>query len=147
MKQGLKKSAVNAFVYFVIVAGLVFGLPKFLSWALDTPFPMAAITSGSMWPALKEGDLIFIQGTDATKLSAGDIIVYRNRVNNTFTIHRIIKVNEGSFITKGDANFNEDAPVAHSDVVGKTLQLFGKNVRLPHLGTITVFANNLKHVQ
>ena len=49
-------------MYVVIVGGTVVGLPKALSWYLETPYPMAAITSGSMWPVLKEGDIVFVQG-------------------------------------------------------------------------------------
>lgn len=147
MKKGFQSFVINFVVYICIVAGLVFGMPKFLAWALDTTFPMAAITSGSMWPALKEGDLVFIQGVDPHALNENDIIVYRNRVNNTFTIHRVISFGEDTLITKGDANFNEDAPVAYRDVVGRAFRLFGKHVRIPYLGSITVLANNLKQNQ
>ena len=49
-------------LYVVILATILFGVPRFLSWYLETPYPIAAITSGSMWPALKEGDLVFIEG-------------------------------------------------------------------------------------
>jgi signal peptidase I len=188
----------------MVSVGVIFGLPKFLSWALNTDFPMAAITSGSMWPSLKEGDLVFIQGLeDGEKdswrmefngiqipamvfsikdekrnleetlvsenlelrdsslipsfaislkkeaksyknINTGDIVVYRNRSNNTFTIHRVIKLNEDSFVTKGDANFQEDAPARYEDLIGRALTLFSKPVHIPYLGSITVFANNLK---
>jgi signal peptidase I len=106
---------------------------------------MAAITSGSMWPALKQGDLVFIKGINGKDdLTNGDIIVYRNESNNTFTIHRVVKLGDEYVTTKGDANFNEDAPVEYKYVVGKTVILLGKPLRLPYLGSITVFASNLK---
>jgi signal peptidase I len=140
-----KNFFINVVIYIAIVAVLVFGLPRFLSSTLQTPYPMAAITSGSMWPALKEGDLVFIQGNiTKEELTAGDIVVYRNQGNNTLTIHRIVKLGEETFVTKGDANFSEDAPARYEDLVGRTLTFFGRSVHVPYLGSITVFASNLR---
>lgn len=134
----------NVAIYFVIIFGIVFGLPRFLSWALHTQYPMAAITSGSMWPALKEGDLVFVQGIPKEDIKVGDIIVYRN-TGGGFTIHRVVKLSESKITTKGDANFGEDAPVSYSDVVGRTFNIGSKPLSIPYLGSITVFASNLKN--
>ena len=130
--------------YLVIVAGILFGLPKFLSWSLNTSYPMAAITSGSMWPSLKEGELVFIEGVEKSDLRKGDIVVYRNSVGGTFTIHRIVALGETTLTTKGDANFNEDTPVSYEQVVGRSLTFGGRNIHIPYLGSITVFANNVR---
>lgn len=132
----------NFLLYFLIVVGIIVGLPKFLSWKLNTPYPMAAITSGSMWPALSEGDLVFIEGTEKKDLHVGDIIVFRNAVGGTFTIHRIVRLEEDTLVTKGDANFSEDEPVPYARVVGKNPVVFGYQARIPKLGIITVFATN-----
>src|SRR3990170_2858406 len=128
-KRSFLKWAVSMLTYGFIVAGIVLGLPKFLAWSLETPYPMAAITSGSMWPVLKEGDLIFVQGVQGkSDIRIGDVIVYRNKSNNTFVIHRVVTISDGTLTTKGDANFTGDAPVAYEDVVGKTFQVLGHNV-------------------
>lgn len=141
-KKKIIKFALNALVYILIIGGITVGLPKFLSWFLDTPYPMATITSGSMWPALKEGDLVFIQGVhDKSDIDVGDIIVFRNRQNNTFTIHRVAALKQDTLTTKGDANFSEDIPIGYEDVIGKTVALFGYQARIPHAGLITVYAN------
>ena len=90
MKRGIK-ILINLFIYMAIVGAIVYGLPKFLSWSLNTPYPMAAITSGSMWPALNEGDLVFIKGgLKKEDLKEGDVVVYRNERGGSFTIHRIV---------------------------------------------------------
>jgi signal peptidase I len=140
----LKKIVFNLALYAVIVAGTVFGLPKFLTWYLDTPYPMAAITSGSMWPALSEGDLVFIRGVAKEQLAEGDIIVYRNPNGGSFTIHRIVSLTADTLVTKGDANFNPDAPISYNDVIGKTVTVRGRELHIPHLGSVTVFASNFK---
>jgi len=133
------KALLDVFMYVAIVGGLIWGLPIGLSWALDTPYPMASITSGSMWPVLKERDLIFIQGVGREELKVGDIIVWEN--NKGFTIHRIVKLNEKTFVTKGDANFKEDKPVTYDKIVGRTFKVGDKIVRLPYIGFITIAAS------
>lgn len=143
-KKKRKKLILDVLIYFIIIFGIIYGLPKLLVFALDTQFPMAAITSGSMWPVLKEGDLVLIQGVERGEYDVGDIIVFQSRVNNTLTIHRVVKLGENKITTKGDANFGEDAPVDYSDVIGKTFNLRGKPVRIPYLGSITVFASKFR---
>ena len=132
-------------IYITIVVTILFGLPRFLSWSLETPYPMAAITSGSMWPALKEGDLVFIQGgIEKEELKKGDIIVFRNDRGNLFTIHRIVSLGEDTLVTQGDANFEPDAPIKYGNIIGRTATLFGNPVHIPLLGSVTVIASNIK---
>lgn len=140
----INKKYLSWFVYLAVIAILIFVLPKLLSFGLRTPTPMAAITSGSMWPVLKQGDLIFIQGINSEDLKIGDIIVYRNQINNTFTIHRIAKVEQNFITTKGDANFQEDPPVRYEDIVGRAVAISNKPLRLPYLGSITMLASSLR---
>lgn len=138
------QSLLNFLVYVVIIVGIVYGLPKFLVWKLKTNYPMAAITSGSMWPVLKTGDLVFIKGVEnQSQIQLKDIIVFRNRTTNTLTIHRVVNLSETKITTKGDANFSEDTPINFSDVIGKTLVWRGGPLHVPYLGSITVFINDL----
>lgn len=138
-KTKIKSALINLVIYSAIIFGIIFGLPQALSWYLDTPYPMATITSGSMWPTLKEGYLIFIKSVPKEKLEVGDIIVYRNNLG--FTIHRIVKLSEDGLTTKGDANFQNDTPIKYEDVVGRTLTVFDKQVYIPYLGIVTIKAN------
>ena len=143
MKLGkTAKFFLDGVIYIVIVGGIVYGLPKFLSWSLKTPFPMAAITSGSMWPQLKEGDMVFIQGAQSKDtIAEGDVVVWRSTNNEGFVIHRVIELKEDTFITKGDGNFTADPPVGYDQLVGKALVWRGKMVKLPYLGSVTTYAS------
>ena len=140
----MKKFIFNLIIYVLIVGGLVFGLPRLLSWSLNTPYPMAAITSGSMWPVLNEGDLVFIKGVPREVLKVGDVIVFRNESGPGFTIHRIVELDEKTLTTKGDANFDNDAPVKYENVIGRALTWGKGPAHIPYLGSITVAANNLR---
>ncbi|PIR88857.1 MAG: signal peptidase I [Candidatus Harrisonbacteria bacterium CG10_big_fil_rev_8_21_14_0_10_40_38] len=138
------KTIGNILIYFAIVGGLVFGLPKFLSWALDTPYPMAAITSGSMWPVLKKGDLVLVEGVKKDDLAVGDIIVFENKERKNFTIHRIVKLDDENITTKGDANFNEDTSISYKEVIGRAVKLGSHQFRIPYLGLVTVYASEIR---
>lgn len=127
-------------LYFAVLAGLIWGIPRGLSYILKTEYPMASITSGSMWPALKRGDLVLIKGISSKEeVEIGDIIVYKNPMG--FTIHRVIRLNEQTLVTKGDANNVSDSPIRYEDIVGKTLNFNGKPLRIPLLGSVSILVN------
>ena len=124
-------------VYLAILGSLIFGTPQALSYALNSPHPMAAITSGSMWPVLKKGDMVFIQGIHSKdEVVIGDIVVYQNPQG--FTIHRVVKLQNKQVVTQGDANNVEDSPVPYEDIIGKTVEFRGKTLRIPMLGNISI---------
>lgn len=136
----LLKTILGWLAYFLILFALIYGIPKAMSAVLQTPYPMAAITSGSMWPALKTGDLVLIKGVKGKEdMKIGDIIVYRNEKG--FTIHRVIKLNDETVITKGDANNISDAPVKYGEIIGKTVSFDSKPFRIPYLGKISFLLN------
>ena len=131
------KTVGGTILYIAFIAVLIWGAPKALSSYLKTDYPMAAITSGSMWPELKKGDLIFIEGLDDPRnVQIGDIIVYMNE-KNAFTIHRIIKLDEETLTTKGDANNVEDKPIRYEDIVGRLYKIGNRNARIPKLGFVS----------
>jgi signal peptidase len=137
------KDIIGWVVYVAVLVGLIYGIPKGLAFALKTEYPMAAITSGSMWPTLKKGDLVLIKGvTNKEEVKIGDIIVYRNPQG--FTIHRIVSTNETTIITKGDANNVSDAPVSYDEIIGKTLTFNNKPLRIPLLGNVSILINKNK---
>ena len=132
----------NVIIYAAIVAAIVWGVPKFLAWKLGTEFPIAAITSGSMWPVLKQYDVVLIQKVPKEDLRVGDIVVWQN--DKGFTIHRIVKLDADTLTTKGDANFTEDKPVAYSEVIGKTVMIGSKPLRVPYLGYVSVIGGEYR---
>jgi signal peptidase I len=132
-------------IYIGIVIVLVWGIPRGLSWALETEYPMAAITSGSMWPVLKKGDLVLIQKVGREELKVGDIVVWSNPKG--FTIHRLVKLNPDTFVTRGDGNFKDDAAVPYKDLVGRALTLGKKPLRIPYLGYISVYGGSIRTAQ
>lgn len=137
------KSILGWILYIAILAGLIYGVPKGLVYVLKTDYPMASITSGSMWPTLKKGDLVLIKGIeDKNNIELNDIVVYRNEKG--FTIHRVVKLNENTLITKGDANNVNDSSVEYNQIIGKILNFRNKPLRIPFLGMVSVLTQKYR---
>lgn len=77
------------------------------------------VLSGSMEPNIKTGAIVLVDMT-AEKYKVDDIVTYN--IGNQPVTHRIVKMDENSCITKGDANQQEDpVPVKKSQILGKVL--------------------------
>ena len=121
-------------LYVIFVAVAIVYTPKVLSKLLHTPYPLATVTSASMWPALKTNDLILVKGAKGSDVQVGQIIIFGNGTG--FTIHRLIRKDKGKLVTKGDANNVEDTPIDPSLVIGTVVHIKNKIFRIPYLGSI-----------
>src|SRR3989344_1072105 len=137
------KGIVKFVLYIAFVAVLVIYTPRILSNVLDTEYPMATITSSSMWPQLKQDDLILVKGVSGADVEVGQIIIFRN--SKGFTIHRLVRREDdpdapdragGKLITKGDANSVEDQPILEEDVIGRVVYIQDNPFRIPKAGLI-----------
>ncbi len=82
------------------------------------------VVTGSMEPTINVDDFVIVKKTDVNNLKEKDIIAFYSENPDTkglMVIHRIIQINEdGSFVTKGDANTVADAvSVTPDKVIGK----------------------------
>lgn len=136
-------------LYVAIIVLLAVGTPKALVYVMGTEYPIASITSGSMWPVLKQGDMVLIRSVDKSQLQVGDIIVYKNSEemigdNTGFTIHRIVELNENILTTKGDANKVSDLSITYDKVVGRTVNIGDSPIRIPQIGKLTIWISENK---
>ncbi len=85
--------------------------------AMPMPFGWGAsvVLSDSMKPTLSVNDLVFVRATGDYKV--GDVVVYQSGLSRT--IHRIVRIEDGSVITQGDANDAEDEPISMKDIKGE----------------------------
>ena len=72
------------------------------------------------WNRRFQQEPLFLQKKRAYSPETGDIITFHNE--DTVVTHRVVKKEEGTFITKGDANKNADPiPVAKSQIIGRVV--------------------------
>lgn len=82
------------------------------------------VVTGSMEPSIHEGDYIIVKKTDTDALKEGDIICFYSQDSDIYgrpNTHRIIEIaDDGSFVTKGDANQSADEQTVSPDsVIGR----------------------------
>ena len=122
-------------IYLAVIIGAILLGPRILGAVLQTDHPLATISSGSMWPAIKVGDIVFLQGVDSAQdLKVGDIIAFRHK--GGLAIHRIVSIEDEQLTTKGDANTREDAPITFDNVIGRAVKIGGRLARIPYLGNL-----------
>lgn len=142
-KKSFTRGVIEWGIYAVLFALIVWGTPALLTDTLKSDFPIASITSSSMWPELKQGDIVFIQGVSSKNdVEVGDIVVYENK--RGFTIHRIVKMNQTTITTRGDANNTDDLPVGYDKLVGKAVEWNDKTITVPMLGKLSMYLNEIK---
>lgn len=85
------------------------------------------ITTESMSPSLKKGDVVLIKQED--KIKVGDIITFNQNGTGEIITHRVTRIEENGYITKGDSNVDEDSKIVRQeDIQGKEI------LRIPWLG-------------
>jgi signal peptidase len=121
-------------INLVVVALLMIGLLSIVSISKIGDFRLFIVQSGSMEPAIKVGSLIFTKSN--SEYEEGDIVTRKIEDEKETITHRIVeKLENGNFITKGDANNTEDKEeVQKEDIVGKTYLI------VPYLGYPVAYA-------
>lgn len=80
------------------------------------------VITGSMSGTIEVGDVVIVKIENS--IQENDIIVYRQE--DSFITHRVIKINEDTVITKGDANNSEDRQINKNQILGKVIYIIPK---------------------
>ena len=125
---GVPKWAGTLLLVALLLPFLLFAVPQVVG--ADHGF---VILSGSMEPALSPGDVVIV--SDSASVQVGDVITFDGGDTVPIT-HRIIGVEDGQYITKGDANENVDgAAVPPVNVLGRVV------LTIPVVGYVVLWAN------
>ena len=120
---------ISSFITAIVaMVAVVFVLIKILGWHTFS------IDSGSMAPLYPVDALVIVQNISPEEIRTGDVITYVLNEDGVLVTHRVIGIDSvnRTFITKGDANNNEDSPVLWDNVVGKVflgIPAIGKPMR------------------
>ena len=134
-KQKSKKSPVSTLcsalgtilLILVIICCLPLTLPKAMGYELYT------VISGSMEPEIPVGSLVFVKYEFPSEIKEKDVIAfYGGKDSNAIVTHRVVENRQfmGDFITKGDANDENDMnPVEYDNLIGRV------EYSVPYVGT------------
>lgn len=85
-------------------------------------YSVFSVATGSMEPTIKQNDLIIVKQSDNYEL--GDIVTFKNE--NAYITHRIVTINDKSYVTKGDANNAKDVAITQDKIIGKVIKISSK---------------------
>lgn len=91
------------------------------------------VSGKSMFPWIREGDIVFLRYTGMREICRGDVVVFEK--NGTLCVHRVLAIrgkgsqveNGISLITKGDATVDADSPVSRGEFLGKVEFVYRRN--------------------
>ncbi|PFH36108.1 signal peptidase [Besnoitia besnoiti] len=121
---------------------------KVLVVVSNSPSPVVVVLSGSMEPALKRGDILFLvdRGPD---IKVGDIVVFKVDGREIPIVHRVLSLHETqsgdmNMLTKGDNNSVDDRGLyAEKQVWLNRTNVMGETVTfLPYAGLVTIVLND-----
>lgn len=122
---------------------------------------LVVVPTGSMSPAINEGDMVLVEKTDVLGLieelnpqevKEGDIIIYEksNTSEEASVIHRVIAVNKSegkkTFTLKGDNNTISDKnTVSTESVKGRVITWGADPVKIPVIGWLMLWFKGTPH--
>ncbi|KAM3244178.1 hypothetical protein ACQJBY_055851 [Aegilops geniculata] len=133
--------------FLVMVVALLVLVPEGIMLVTGVKTPAMAVLSGSMEPAIKKGDMVFVHNMSNEPFRVGEIILFKVDGFEHPIVHRVIKVHEHRdtgeirILTKGDNNSVDDRFLYASgqlwlqphDIIGRVAGY------LPYAGWPTVF--------
>ena len=131
------------FIFLVIILYNIVLLYMSYIDKFDTPsfyiYKAYLISTESMEPEIKKGDVIIIKKVDEEQLRVNDIITFKT--DEEVITHRIVQINddgmEKTYVTKGDNNNVEDPEVlTYEEIEGKQI------IKIPGLGKIIAGLKN-----
>lgn len=123
MRGGVRRYAMVATAALACLAAWVLVAPS----ALGGPVTYALVHGASMEPRLHDGDLVVLR--PAASYGRRDVVGYRDPTLGRMVLHRIVGIDDGRFVTRGDNNGFRDLTTPSPDQVTGRLWL-----RVPHAG-------------
>ena len=145
------KKALLKIAVFIAVVLIGLNMRNILVIVTGSETPIAVIHGYSMYPLLREGDLVFAYKAPPDAIKVGDIIIYEG-IDKRLIIHRVIevKVINGKYyyVTKGDNNDIPDilqftgpnrAGVPYDRVKGVVFSIDKTVFKIPYLGYLSIW--------
>jgi signal peptidase len=125
-RLGLTSQQMTETIKTVLLVALILETYIGVAYISNNFTPFMVVTSGSMEPTLKVGDLIYVKGVAPADIKVGDVITFKppaNYLQGTLITHRVIDVtydsNEVYYRTRGDNNPSDDPwTIKSSDIIG-----------------------------
>ena len=130
-------SALGTVLLVIIIIGCIpLTVPRAMGYELYT------VITGSMEPNIPVGSLVFVKDVDPIEVQEKDVIAfYGGKDSNAIITHRVVENRTfmGEFITKGDANSDNDMnPVSYNELIGRV------ELSVPYAGSAAQFLTSMQ---
>jgi len=97
------------------------------------------VITGSMGPVIPANSFVISKKISAHDVKPGLVIIFSDQNNNRITAHRVVEIQDGRYVTKGDKNTSSDRYLVRSgDVLGQVVGVF-PTIDPLYLGTHLLF--------
>ena len=86
------------------------------------------VTGWSMLPSIWPGDTLELERAHGNELCEGDIVLF-TRAERLFA-HRVVRMSQHAFVTRGDAMPGPDAPVDSGELLGRVVCIMRHGKRI-----------------
>ncbi len=88
------------------------------------------VRGASMWPMLRQGDLVLVERVAADALEIGDIAAVWSPRHQRPIAHRVVALDSCRVVTRGDNVWRRCETAAPSDVIGRVVSVERRGKRL-----------------
>jgi len=108
------------------------GQRELLEAVLGRGVPLRAMMrGGSMFPCVRDSDIVTVAPVAGQSLRVGDIVAFRLASSDRMAVHRIVAASSAGWVIRGDACAVPDGLVASDRIIGKVVAVTrnGRSVR------------------
>lgn len=152
----LKYSNLVKVIVFVTIVIIGLNMKNILFIITGSETPIAVVRGSSMYPLLREGDIVFSYKPSQDQIRVGDIMIYES-VTGKLVIHRVVDIkiidNKYYYQTQGDNNQVRDfgefagpdrAGIPYERVKGIVFSINNCVFKIPYIGYLSIWKEYLE---
>ncbi len=90
-------------------------------------------TGGSMWPFVRDGDVITVSPLSDTPPRLGDVVAFTRPESGKLVVHRVVGKRDGSYLIRGDGSPDCADVIPRANILGRVTRV-ERNGKRVHLG-------------
>ena len=77
----------------------------------------------SMFPFIRNGDVVTVSPLREADPGMGDIVAFLQSCDRSLVLHRIVGVENGAFVVRGDSALHADGMIPGEDILGRVVRI------------------------
>ena len=77
----------------------------------------------SMFPFVRNGDVVTVSPFRGDEPRVGDIVAFLHERSRSLALHRVVSVDDRSYVIRGDSAVNADGKIPGKDILGRVVRI------------------------